>query len=76
MFKVVESRWLAQDIKCVVLLAPRIARKQQAGQFVIVRIHDHGERIPLTIAASDPDAGTIALVVARHWQNNAVTELA
>ena len=42
---------------------PEIARKHQAGQFVIVLLHDHGERIPLTIADSDPEAGTITLVV-------------
>ncbi len=43
--------------------APRIARKQQAGQFIILRLNDHGERIPLTIACSDPDKGTIDIIV-------------
>jgi ferredoxin/flavodoxin---NADP+ reductase len=43
--------------------APAIARKRRPGQFVIVRIHERGERIPLTIADADPAAGTIALVV-------------
>jgi ferredoxin--NADP+ reductase len=63
MFEIVGARWLAKDIKWFVIRAPRIASKQQAGQFVIVRVHDHGERIPLTIADSDPAAGTITLVV-------------
>ena len=63
MYPIVESRWLAPDIRQLSILAPRIARKQQAGQFVIVRVHDHGERIPLTIAASDPQQGTITLIV-------------
>ncbi len=63
MFEVVDAKWLAKDVKRFEVRAPRIAAKQQAGQFVILRVHDHGERIPLTIAASNPDAGTITLVV-------------
>lgn len=63
MFEIVDARWLAADIKRFEVCAPRIATKQQAGQFVIVRVHDHGERIPLTIAGSDPQAGTITLIV-------------
>ena len=43
--------------------APRIARKQQPGQFVILRLCEHGERIPLTIENSDPGDGTISIVV-------------
>ncbi len=63
MFEITKVRWLAPSIKLFEILAPRIARKQQAGQFVIVRIHERGERIPLTIAAADVDAGTITLIV-------------
>jgi len=62
-FPIVEARWLAPEIKRFELQAPRIARKRQAGQFVIVRIHEHGERIPLTIADTSPAKGTITLVV-------------
>jgi ferredoxin--NADP+ reductase len=58
-----EARFLAPDIKLFRVVSPRIARKQQAGQFVIVRLHDRGERIPLTIAGSDPAEGTITLIV-------------
>ena len=43
--------------------APRIARKQRPGQFVIVRLDECGERIPLTIADADPKAGTVTIVV-------------
>jgi ferredoxin--NADP+ reductase len=43
--------------------APRIARKQQPGQFVLVRVHPRGERIPLTIKDADPARGTITLVI-------------
>ena len=62
-FEIVEARWLAPEVKRFEISAPRIAAKQKAGQFVIVRIHDHGERIPLTIAASDATRGTITLIV-------------
>lgn len=63
MFKIVEARFLAPEVKLFRIEAPLIARKRKAGQFVIVRVHDHGERVPLTIADSDPAAGTITLVV-------------
>ena len=43
--------------------APDVARKARAGQFVIIRIHEKGERIPLTIADYDRERGTITLVV-------------
>jgi ferredoxin--NADP+ reductase len=46
-----------------VVRAPAVARKAQAGQFVIVRIHDKGERIPLTVADYDRGRGTLSLVV-------------
>ncbi len=50
-------------IKLFVIKAPRIARKQKPGQFVILRLDDCGERIPLTIADADPEAGTVTIVV-------------
>ena len=63
MFEIVDARWLVPDVKRFEIRAPRIATKQLAGQFIIVRVHDHGERIPLTIADSDATAGTITLIV-------------
>jgi ferredoxin--NADP+ reductase len=63
MFRVVEAEFLAPQIKRFVIEAPRIARKRQAGQFVIVRVYEHGERIPLTIADGDPRRGVITLIV-------------
>jgi ferredoxin--NADP+ reductase len=62
-FKIQEAHFLATDVKLFRILAPRIARKQKPGQFVILRVHEQGERIPLTIAASDPVAGTITIIV-------------
>ena len=63
MFRIVEAEFLAPDIKRFVVEAPRVARKRQAGQFVILRVYAHGERIPLTIADGDPERGTITLIV-------------
>jgi ferredoxin/flavodoxin---NADP+ reductase len=63
MFRIVEAEFLCPDIKRFVIEAPRIARKRQAGQFVIVRVYARGERIPLTIADGDAERGTITLIV-------------
>ena len=56
MYKIVEARTVGLNIKQFVIEAPRIARKQRPGQFLILRLHEKGERIPLTIKASDPEA--------------------
>ena len=63
MAKIVKAEFLAEDIKKFEIDVPRIARKRKAGQFVIIRIDDHGERIPLTIADSDVEKGTITIIV-------------
>jgi ferredoxin--NADP+ reductase len=63
MFPIVATERLAPDVQRIEIAAPRIARKQRPGQFVIVRTHSHGERIPLTIADAHPADGTITLVV-------------
>jgi ferredoxin--NADP+ reductase len=62
-FKIQQAQLLAPAIMRFVIEAPRIARKQKSGQFVIVRIGERGERIPLTIENADPAAGTISIVV-------------
>ena len=63
MFKILDARPVGQNIRQLVIEAPRIARKQRPGQFVMLRLHSRGERIPLTIKSSDPEAGTITIVV-------------
>jgi ferredoxin/flavodoxin---NADP+ reductase len=63
MFKIVNARELGTGIKLFEIEAPRIARKQRPGQFVILRLHENGERIPLTIEGSNPERGTITIVV-------------
>ena len=62
MYKILEKQVLSEAIKLLVAEAPQVARKARAGQFVIVRTDEHGERIPLTIADYDRAAGTITLI--------------
>jgi ferredoxin/flavodoxin---NADP+ reductase len=62
-FKIVHAAFIAPGIKRFVIEAPRIAKKQKPGQFIMLRLYDHGERIPLTIERSDPEKGTINIVV-------------
>ena len=54
---------LSPNVTRLVVEAPRIAQIRRAGQFVIVRADEGAERIPLTIADADPDAGTITLII-------------
>ena len=63
MFRIEQAGFIAPQIKRFVIEAPRIARKHQAGQFVILRLHEQGERIPLTIESSNAERGTISIVV-------------
>lgn len=63
MYKIINAKFLAPNIKQFVIEAPKIALKRKAGQFVIIRIKDGGERIPLTIADSDILSGTITIIV-------------
>jgi ferredoxin/flavodoxin---NADP+ reductase len=63
MFKILHAEFLAPGIKRFVIEAPRIAHKQKPGQFVILRLNEQGERIPITIEHSDPERGTIRIVV-------------
>ncbi|MBA7612937.1 Dihydroorotate dehydrogenase B (NAD(+)), electron transfer subunit [subsurface metagenome] len=52
---------IAPEVNRYRIYAPDIAKVRRAGQFVIIRIDDHGERIPLTIADADPDRGELIL---------------
>ncbi len=61
--RVVESVWLAPEVRKLVVEAPLVTRRHGPGQFVIVRAATDGERIPLTIARVDRTAGTVMLVV-------------
>jgi ferredoxin--NADP+ reductase len=63
MHKIFSATFIAPNIKRFTIEAPKIAKKRKAGQFVIIRINDVGERIPLTIADSDSEKGTIDVIV-------------
>jgi ferredoxin--NADP+ reductase len=62
LYKILKKRTLNEQVKLMVIDAPLIAKKAQAGQFIILRAHDKGERIPLTIADFDRDAGTVTII--------------
>ena len=62
MFPIVDVRLLAASVKQFKVAAAEIAKKRKPGQFVVLRTHEEGERIPLTIADADPSAGTITLI--------------
>ncbi len=63
MFRITEAEFLAPDVKRFRVAAPRVARRWKPGQFIILRVHDHGERIPLTVAEVDKERGEITIIV-------------
>jgi len=63
MFPIISKEDLASTISKFVIHAPLVARKRKAGNFVIIRVIETGERIPLTVVDSDPSQGTITLIV-------------
>ncbi len=63
MHRIIAKQTLSQNVTRLDVHAPRIAQIRQAGQFVIVHLAENSERIPLTIADSNPEAGTITLVI-------------
>jgi len=62
MFKIISKKILSFNIKSFEINAPDIAKNAKAGQFVILRLHEKGERIPLTIAGTDAVNGTIRII--------------
>ncbi len=63
MFPILDAKQLASDVKWFKIHAPLVAKHRKPGQFVILRLRETGERIPLTIADTDREAGTIELIV-------------
>ena len=63
MFRIVEKRALADNIYLLRIEAPRVAQSALPGQFVIVRVDEQGERVPLTIADYDKEDGTVTIVI-------------
>ena len=62
MFKILEAEQLSANVYKQVILAPRVAKSCEPGQFIILRVDENGERIPLTICDYDREAGTITIV--------------
>ena len=63
MYEIVDKQVLGPGVTLYQVKAPRIARARQCGQFVIIRAFEHSERIPLTIADVNTEAGTITLII-------------
>jgi len=62
MYKVVKKKTFNPFVKLLEVEAPHIARKAEPGQFIILRVNDEGERIPLTIADYDREKGTVTII--------------
>ena len=64
MFKILEKEVFSMNprVTMFIIEAPKIAKKAKSGQFVVVRIDDKGERVPLTVADRDPEKGTVTIV--------------
>jgi len=69
MFEILEKERIGPGVNRAVISAPDIAQAHKPGQFIILRTHEDGERIPLTVADKDVEKGTITLV----WQEVGVT---
>ncbi len=63
MYKIVKKEQFSENVFRIDVEAPLIAKSRKAGHFVIIRVEEGGERVPLTIAGSDPQAGTVMLVI-------------
>ena len=62
MYKIVRKESLNPTVTKMVIEAPMVAKKAKAGQFIILRVHEEGERIPLTVADYDREKGTITII--------------
>jgi ferredoxin--NADP+ reductase len=62
MYEIIEKIVLSDNVKLMKIKAPLVARKAKSGQFVILRIDEKGERIPLTIADYDRNEGTVTVI--------------
>lgn len=62
MYKIEKKESLNPTVTRMVIQAPFVAKRAKAGQFIILRVREQGERIPLTIADSDPEKGTVTII--------------
>ena len=62
MYKILRRKQLNDTVVLLEIEAPFIAKKAKAGQFIILRIDEYGERMPLTIADTDPEKGSVTII--------------
>ena len=62
MYRIVRRRELNPTVTQIEVEAPLVARKARPGQFIILRVDEEGERIPLTVAGTDPAEGTVKVI--------------
>lgn len=62
MFQIIKREELNPTVTKIAVEAPRVAKKALPGQFIILRVDENGERIPLTVADTDPEAGTVTVI--------------
>ena len=62
MYRIVTKRPLHETVTLMEVTAPYIAKKAKPGQFIILRVDDDGERVPLTVAGTDPARGTVTII--------------
>ena len=74
MYEILDKKIIAPDVTLTEIFAPKIAEKRKPGQFVILRLYEEGERIPLTIADSDPEKGTITIISQKLGKSSAYLE--
>ncbi|MBI2412151.1 MAG: sulfide/dihydroorotate dehydrogenase-like FAD/NAD-binding protein [Deltaproteobacteria bacterium] len=72
MYEIIEKAELAHTVYQYKIKAPLIAKKRKAGQFVVLRLNEMGERIPLTIVGSDEKEGTITIIVQEVGKSTAM----
>ena len=62
MYRIIKKRVLNPTVTLMEIEAPTVARKAEPGQFIILRVDENGERIPLTIAAYDREKGSVTII--------------
>ncbi len=76
MYRIVKKRVLNPTVSLMEIEAPAVARKAEPGQFIILRVDEEGERIPLTIADFDRERGTVTIIELLTVELNDPTPLA
>ena len=62
MYTILKKEILNPTVTKMVIQAPNVAKRAKAGQFIILRVDEQGERIPLTIADADPETGEVSII--------------